>query len=45
VEAYNGWKQKEITTVQAMKEANVKKTTCYKLVKVYERTLNMETIL
>ncbi|MFE3982482.1 MULTISPECIES: recombinase family protein [unclassified Priestia] len=33
--AYNLWKQKEITAVQAMKEANVKKTTFYKLVKQF----------
>ncbi|MED3949885.1 MULTISPECIES: recombinase family protein [Priestia] len=44
IEAYNRWKTKEITAVQAMKEANVKKTTFYKLVKVYESTLNIETI-
>ncbi|MFB4320798.1 recombinase family protein [Priestia sp. BR_2] len=39
IEAYNRWKKKEITAVQAMKEANVKKTTFYKLVKQYESTL------
>ncbi|MBX9968344.1 recombinase family protein [Priestia sp. YIM B13446] len=44
IEAYNRWKQKEITAVQAMKEANVKKTTFYKLVKQYENKINMETI-
>ncbi|MFE4047088.1 MULTISPECIES: recombinase family protein [Priestia] len=42
--AYNRWKEKEITAVQAMKEANVKKTTFYKLVKQYENKINMETI-
>ncbi|MEW4281711.1 recombinase family protein [Priestia megaterium] len=44
IEAYNRWKQKEITAVQAMKEANIKKTTFYKLVKQYENKINMETI-
>ncbi|RDZ11118.1 DNA recombinase [Priestia megaterium] len=44
IEAYNRWKQKEITAVQAMKEANVKKTTFYKLVKIYESTLKVEII-
>ncbi|MCU7713080.1 recombinase family protein [Priestia megaterium] len=44
IEAYNRWKQKEITAVQAMKEANVKKTTFYKLVKQYENKINMKTI-
>lgn len=44
IRAYNRWKQKEITAVQAMKEANVKKTTFYKLVKQYENKINMETI-
>ncbi|KRE06081.1 DNA recombinase [Bacillus sp. Root239] len=39
IEVYNQWKQKEITAVQAMKEANVKKTTFYKLVKQYESNL------
>ena len=41
IEAYNRWKQKEITAVQAMKEANVKKTTFYKLVKQHEDAMNM----
>ncbi|MEB2268122.1 recombinase family protein [Priestia megaterium] len=44
IEAYNQWQGNEITAVQAMKEANVKKTTFYKLVKKYESTLNSETI-
>jgi DNA invertase Pin-like site-specific DNA recombinase len=39
IEAYNRWKRKEVTGVQAMKEANVKKTTFYKLVKQYESTI------
>ncbi|WP_456318522.1 recombinase family protein [Priestia megaterium] len=41
---YNRWKEKEITAVQAMKEANVKKTTFYKLVKQYENKINTENI-
>ncbi|MFP3845668.1 recombinase family protein [Priestia filamentosa] len=40
IEAYNRWRNKEVTAVQAMKEANVKKTTFYKLVKEYEGTFN-----
>ncbi|MFP3846631.1 recombinase family protein [Priestia filamentosa] len=40
IEAYNRWRNKEITAVQAMKEANVKKTTFYKLVKEHEGTFN-----
>jgi DNA invertase Pin-like site-specific DNA recombinase len=44
IEVYNRWKQKEITAVQAMKEANVKKTTFYKLAKQHENKVNMETI-
>jgi DNA invertase Pin-like site-specific DNA recombinase len=43
IEAYTRWKRKEITAVQAMKEANVKKTTFYKLVKVYEHSKQEET--
>ena len=39
IEVYNRWKQKEITAVQAMKEANVKKTTFYKLVKQHENNI------
>lgn len=39
IEVYNRWKQKEITAVQAMKKANVKKTTFYKLVKQYENKI------
>ncbi|MEM4997735.1 recombinase family protein [Priestia sp. SB1] len=41
IEAYNRWKRNEITAVQAMKEANVKKTTFYKLVKQHEDSMNM----
>jgi DNA invertase Pin-like site-specific DNA recombinase len=44
IEAYNRWRNKEITAVQAMKEANVKKTTFYKLVKEYEGTFNKDHI-
>ena len=44
IEVYNRWKQKEITAVQAMKEANVKKTTFYKLVKQHENTLEVTTL-
>ncbi|MGQ3381183.1 recombinase family protein [Priestia endophytica] len=44
IEAYNRWRNKEITAVQAMKEANVKKTTFYKLVKKHESTFNEEPI-
>ncbi len=44
IEVYNRWKQKEITAVQAMKEANVKKTTFYKLVKQHENTLGVTNI-
>ncbi|RJS62761.1 recombinase family protein [Priestia filamentosa] len=40
IEAYNRWRNKEVTAVQAMNEANVKKTTFYKLVKEYEGTFN-----
>lgn len=35
-EVYRKWKAKELTAVQAMKEAGVKKTSFYKLVKVLE---------
>ncbi|RAS90857.1 DNA recombinase (plasmid) [Priestia endophytica] len=44
IEAYNRWRNKEITAVKAMKEANVKKTTFYKLVKKHESTFNKEHI-
>ncbi|MCY8233925.1 recombinase family protein [Priestia endophytica] len=44
IEAYNRWRNKEITAVQAMKEANVKKTTFYKLVKKHESTFNKDNI-
>ena len=44
IEVYNRWKQKEITAVQAMKGANVKKITFYKLVKQHENTLDVTTI-
>ena len=35
-DAYKQWKERKLTAVQAMKLANVKKTTWYKLVKEYE---------
>jgi DNA invertase Pin-like site-specific DNA recombinase len=38
IDAYNRWKAKEITAVQAMKDAEVGKTTFYKLVKQYEES-------
>ncbi|RAS75800.1 recombinase family protein [Priestia endophytica] len=44
IEAYNRWRNKEITAVQAMKEANVKKTTFYKLVKKHESTFKKDHI-
>jgi DNA invertase Pin-like site-specific DNA recombinase len=44
IEAYNRWKRKEITSVQAMKEVNVKKTIFYKLVKEHEDTFNKDNI-
>ncbi|RAS82775.1 DNA recombinase [Priestia endophytica] len=44
IDAYNRWRNKEITAVQAMKEANVKKTTFYKLVKQHESTFNKNHI-
>jgi DNA invertase Pin-like site-specific DNA recombinase len=44
IEAYNRWRNKEITAVQAMKEANIKKTTFYKLVKEHEGTFNKDNI-
>lgn len=37
VEIYNIWKAKEITAVRAMELLNLKKTTFYKLVKLYEK--------
>ncbi|YCA46015.1 recombinase family protein (plasmid) [Bacillus sp. JZ8] len=43
IEAYNRWRSKEITAVQAMKEANVKKT-FYKLVTEHESTFNKDNI-
>lgn len=33
---YRKWKAKELTAVEAMKESGIKKTSFYKLVKVYE---------
>lgn len=39
-EEYIKWKSKEITAVQAMKKLGVKKTSFYKLVKIYENTRN-----
>ncbi|MFP7176970.1 recombinase family protein [Priestia filamentosa] len=44
IEAYNRWRNKEITAVQAMKEANVKKTTFYKLVKKHQSTFKKDHI-
>ncbi|CAH0324290.1 recombinase family protein [Priestia megaterium] len=44
IEVYNRWKQTEITAVQAMEKANLKKTTFYKLVKQHENTLDVTTI-
>ncbi|MFP7487591.1 recombinase family protein [Priestia filamentosa] len=44
IEAYNRWRNKEVTAVQAMKEANVKKTTFYKLVKEHEGTFSKDDI-
>ena len=38
-QAYDRWKLKEITAVKAMQEIGVKKTTFYKLVRVYEKSL------
>jgi len=38
-QAYDRWKLKEITAVKAMQEIGVKKTTFYKLVRVYEESL------
>jgi DNA invertase Pin-like site-specific DNA recombinase len=43
-EAYNLWKEKEITAVKAMEKAGVKKTTFYKLVKEYETNLKSSDI-
>lgn len=37
MEAYNEWKKGNITATRAMQQANVKKTTFYKLVKQVER--------
>ena len=38
-QVYDRWKSGEITAVKAMEEIGVKKTTFYKLVKEYERSL------
>lgn len=38
-EVYTRWKAGEITAVKAMQEAGIKKTTFYKLVKEYEKSL------
>lgn len=37
VEVYNEWKNGNITGVQAMNKANMKKTSFYKNVKEYEK--------
>ena len=37
-EIYTLWKEKEITAVEAMKRAGLKKSTFYKLVKIMEET-------
>ena len=37
-EEYINWKNKKITAVQAMKRLEIKKTSFYKLVKIYENT-------
>lgn len=39
VEVYNRWKAKEITAVRAMQVTGMKKTTFYKLVRVYEKSI------
>ncbi|GGE80435.1 recombinase family protein [Priestia taiwanensis] len=39
IDAYNRWKASEITAVQAMRDAEVGKTTFYKLVKQYEESV------
>jgi DNA invertase Pin-like site-specific DNA recombinase len=44
IEAYNRWRNKEITAVQAIKEANFKKTTFYRLVKEHEDTFSKNHI-
>lgn len=44
VEIYNRWKSGEMTAVSAMKEAGIKKTTFYKLVKDHEEVLKKSTI-
>lgn len=36
IQAYNEWKAKHITAVEAMKQCGLKKTTFYKMVKEYE---------
>lgn len=36
IKAYHKWKSKEITAVKAMKEAGMKKTSFYKMVREYE---------
>ncbi|WP_298830140.1 recombinase family protein [uncultured Planococcus sp.] len=38
-EVYRKWKAKELTAVEAMREAGVKKTSFYKLVRAYEEEL------
>lgn len=36
-DVYSRWKRKSITGVQAMRELNLKRTTFYKLIKIYEK--------
>lgn len=44
-EVYRKWKTKELTAVEAMREAGVKKTSFYKLVRAYEEELKNIYIL
>ncbi|MGQ3380796.1 recombinase family protein [Priestia endophytica] len=44
IEVYNRWINREITAVQVMREANVKKTNFYKLVKEHEYMLNNDNV-
>ncbi len=39
IEVFNRWKAEEVTAVKAMQEIGVKKTTFYKLVRMYEESL------
>ncbi|MBM7655311.1 recombinase family protein [Neobacillus cucumis] len=42
--AYKQWKDKEITAVEAMKRANVPRSTFYRIVKEYEETLSPQHV-